>query len=73
MYLDSSPTLARRPAETPRRRGACNKPARAALRAQPARSQPANGTARRNRLDDAIVAQWLLDQVPFDHRHALSR
>ncbi len=26
---------------------------------------------RRTRVDDAIVSQWLLEQVPADHRHAL--
>jgi len=63
MYLDSSPV--RRSSETPRRRGACGKPAR---RTAP---RPVSAATRRSRLDDAIVAQWLLDQVPSDHRHAL--
>ena len=26
---------------------------------------------RRTRADDAIVAQWLLEQVPAGHRHSL--
>jgi hypothetical protein len=26
--------------------------------------------ARRTRLADAIVSQWLLEQLPSDHRHA---
>jgi hypothetical protein len=62
MYLDSSPV--RRSSETPRRRSACGEPARRTA------SRPVTAAARRSRLDDAIVAQWLLDQVPSDHRHA---
>jgi hypothetical protein len=62
MYLDSSPV--RRSSETPRRRSACGKPARRTA------SRPISAATRRSRLDEAIVAQWLLDQVPFDHRHA---
>jgi hypothetical protein len=53
MYVESSPT-ARRPAETPRRRGAQRKPAR----------QTITTAARRNRVDEAIVSQWLLEQLP---------
>ncbi len=53
MYIDSSPA-ARRPAETPRRRGAHRKLAR----------QNTAATARRIRIDEAIVSQWLLDQLP---------
>lgn len=59
MYVDSSPT-ARRSTETPRRRGARRPLTRRATVA-----------ARRSRLDDAIVSQWLLDQLPAEHRHAL--
>jgi hypothetical protein len=29
-----------------------------------------SAAARRTRLSDAIVSQWLLEQVPSDHRHA---
>lgn len=64
MYLDSSPVTARR-SETSRRRGACRKPVR-----QTRRPDTAAAAARRTRLDDAIVAQWLLDQLPTEHRHA---
>jgi hypothetical protein len=75
MYLDSSPVTARRSAETPRRRGACRKPARqtavAASSAATERPRPVSAAGRRIRLDAAIVSQWLLDQVPADHRHAL--
>jgi hypothetical protein len=77
MYLDSSPTTARRCDETPRRRGARYKPARqtaaAASTAIAARPRPVIAGARRSRLDEAIVSQWLLEQVPSDHRHALGR
>jgi hypothetical protein len=63
----TSPAAARRSAETSSRRGDCRKPARqtatAAVRAQAT-------TARRTRIDDAIVSQWLLEQVPAAHRHA---
>jgi hypothetical protein len=61
MYLDSSPVRARRSTETPRRRGGCRK-----LAAR--RPQPEITPARRSRVDDAIVAQWLLDQLPTEHR-----
>jgi hypothetical protein len=61
MYLDSSPVIARR-SETPRRRGTRRKPVRQTRR-------PDNAAARRTRVDDAIVAQWLLDQLPTERRH----
>jgi hypothetical protein len=35
------------------------------------RRRPLTAAARRARLADAIVSQWLLEQVPSDHRHAL--
>jgi hypothetical protein len=63
MYLDPSPSAARRSAESPRRRGDCRKPTHQT--AAPAdRVRPDTATARRTRLDDAIVSQWLLEQVP---------
>jgi len=34
------------------------------------RPRPAAAAARRTRLADAIVAQWVLENVPSDHRHA---
>jgi hypothetical protein len=72
MHLDSSPAAARRSAETPRRRGDCRKPA--LQTAAPAeRPQADTAITRRTRFDDAIVSQWLLEQVPADHlRHRLS-
>jgi hypothetical protein len=76
MYLDSSPVTAPRSGEIPRRRGTCRKPARqtavATSAATAGRLGPVSAAARRSRLDDAIVSQWLLDQLPSDHRHALS-
>ena len=69
MYLDSSTTAARRSAETPRRRGDCRKPARQTVIAA-GRPQRDTAAARRTRVDDAIVAQWLLEQLPSGHRHA---
>jgi hypothetical protein len=53
MYVDSSPVTQRRSTTAPRRRN----PRRAPTAA-----------ARRTRLADAIVSQWLLEQVPSDHR-----
>jgi hypothetical protein len=72
MYFDSSPAAARRSAETPRRRGDCRKPTRQTAAAAE-RSRSDTATARRTRLDDAIVSQWLLEQVPADHRMYSSR
>lgn len=63
MYLESSPAATRRSPETPRRRGDCQEPTRQTTTA---------AAARRTRLDDAIVAQWLLEQLPSDHRHSLA-
>ena len=34
------------------------------------RLRSVTAAARRTRLADAIVSQWLLEQVPSDHRHA---
>ena len=30
---------------------------------------PRRSTPRRTRLADAVISQWLLDQVPAEHRH----
>jgi hypothetical protein len=64
MYVDSSP----RSTQT-RVRSACRDDA-----PQP-RRRPTTATAaeRRIRLTDAIVSQWLLDQMPASHRHAARR
>jgi hypothetical protein len=70
MYVDSSPVTARRSADARRRRGACRKATQPI--AEAARRQPVSAAARRTRLADAIVSQWLLEQVPAEHRHALS-
>ena len=70
MFVDSSPAAARRSAETPRRRGDCRKPARQTTIAVAERPRHDTAAARRIRLDGAIVSQWLLDQLPPDHRHA---
>jgi hypothetical protein len=76
MYLESFPAAARRSAETSRRRGACRTPTHqtviARARAATDAPRPVTAAARRARVDDAIVSQWLLDQLPSDHRHALS-
>jgi hypothetical protein len=71
MHRDSSPVTARRSAETRPRRAACQNPAQQPAVATAERPQPVNAAARRSRLDDAIVSQWLLDQVPSEHRHVL--
>jgi hypothetical protein len=72
MYVDSSPVTARHSADTSRRRSACRKPtAHTAITATAARPR-VTAAARRTRLADAIVSQWLLEQVPSDHRHALA-
>jgi hypothetical protein len=68
MYLDSAPAAARRSVDSSRRRGDCNKPARQATSARAAAQ--ASTTARRARIDDAIVSQWLLDQMPSAPRVA---
>jgi hypothetical protein len=73
MYVDSSPATTRRPAGTPRphsaRRDATPQAAGATAGAE--RPRPVTAAARRTRLADAIVSQWLLEQLPSDHRHAL--
>jgi hypothetical protein len=73
MYLESSPVTARCSHEIARRRGTCRKPARqttVATAAPTRRPRPDTAAARRTRVDDAIVAQWLLEQLPSDQRHA---
>jgi hypothetical protein len=73
MYLDSSPEARRRTAATARRRGTCHQPvsqSAVAIAAPALPPRPDTAAARRTRLDDAIVAQWLLDQLPSEHRHA---
>ena len=75
MYVDSSPVTARRSADTPRLRSAIRKATThsAITRAgAPAGRPRVTAAARRTRLADAIVSQWLLEQVPSDHRHALA-
>jgi hypothetical protein len=75
MYVDSSPITARRSTGTPRlrsaRRQATRQTADATAGAGPLESVTA--AARRIRLADAIVSQWLLEQLPTDHRHALRK
>jgi hypothetical protein len=68
MYVDSSPVTTRRPARSPRLRPA----RRGTHQTAGGRARPApSAAARRTRLADAIVSQWLLEQVPSEHRHAL--
>jgi hypothetical protein len=71
MYVDSSPVTARRSADTSRRRSACHKATPQTAIATAGRMRPVTAAARRTRLADAIVSQWLLEQVPSDHRHSL--
>jgi hypothetical protein len=66
MYVNSSTRTARRSADARRRRSNHRDTAR-----QPGGARPVTAAARRTRLADAIVSQWLLEQVPSDHRHAL--
>ena len=68
MYVDS-PALTTRPSDTttsPRNpdREATGRTASAGL---------VTVAARRARLADAIVSQWLLEQLPADHRSASNR
>ena len=71
MYLESSPATTRRSPETSRR-GDCRKPTRQTTNAPAERPRRDIAAARRSRLDDAIVSQWLLEQLPSDHRTALA-
>lgn len=75
MYVDSSPASMRRSAGTLRLRGARREPIpqTANAIASVGRLRPVSAAARRTRLADAIISQWLLEQVPSDHRHALRR
>jgi hypothetical protein len=59
MYVDSSPAPTRHFARTARREA----------NAQTAASRPsATAAARRTRLADAVVSQWLLEQLPTERR-----
>ena len=73
MYVDSSPVTTQRSADTRRVRSAFRKatPQTATTSAPARRPRPASAAARRTRLADAIISQWLLEQVPSDHRHAV--
>jgi hypothetical protein len=74
MYVDSSHVTARRSADTPHLRSAWREATpETGISAKAGRRRPvsATATARRTRVTDAIVSQWLLDQVPADHRRAL--
>jgi hypothetical protein len=74
MYVDSSPVTSRRFADTLHLRSARREAtSEIGNRTKVARRRPASATetARRTRVTDAIVSQWLLDQVPAEHRHAL--
>jgi hypothetical protein len=66
VYADSSPLTARRSLENQPRRRACQKPA--PQTAAPVERSRTVQAARRSRLDDAIVAQWLLDQTGVSRR-----
>jgi hypothetical protein len=72
MYVDSPPVTTRRSADNPRlpsaRRDATPQ---TDASAGAARLRPGTVAARRTRVADAIVSQWLLEQLPSDHRHAL--
>jgi hypothetical protein len=73
MYVDSSPVTTRRSAGTRRLRNARREttPQTANATAGAGRLRPVSAAARRIRLADAIISQWLLEQLPSDHRHAL--
>jgi hypothetical protein len=62
MYVDSSPVTARRSA---RQNGVRRH------NPTPETTIVDSAASRRTRLADAIVSQWLLEQVPPEHRHAL--
>jgi hypothetical protein len=73
MYVDSTVT-ARRSVGTPRLRSVAGRSATAQTASDSGtagRLRPVSAAARRTRLADAIVSQWLLEQVPSDHRHAV--
>jgi hypothetical protein len=71
MYVDSSPVITRRSTGTHRVRVARRKAITQTANAR--RRRPVSAAARRTRLADAIISQWLLEQVPSDHRRALRR
>ena len=68
MYIDS-PALTTRPSDST---ASPRKPDREATRRAADAKRPRSATvaARRTRLADAIVSQWLLEQLPADHRGA---
>ena len=74
MYVDSSPVTARRSAGTGRLRSVSGRAARSQTAIAGPRGtagrRPSSAAARRTRLADAIVSQWLLEQLPSDRRHA---
>jgi hypothetical protein len=71
MYVDSSPATTRRSAGTPRLRSDCRETSPQTANATARRTRPVSAAARRTRLADAIISQWLLEQLPSDYRHAL--
>jgi hypothetical protein len=73
MFVDSSPIAARRATGIRRLRSVAGRKATPQTAVAGARLRPVSAAARRTRLADAIVSQWLLEQVPSDHRHALRR
>jgi hypothetical protein len=75
MYVDSSLITARRFTGTPRLRSARRQatPETAGATAGVGPRESVTAAARRTRLADAIVSQWLLEQLPTDHRHALRK
>jgi hypothetical protein len=70
MYVDSSPATTRRSAGVPRRPGTRREASPQTADAAARRMGPVTAAARRARLADAIVSQWLLEQLPSDHRDA---
>ena len=71
MYLDSSPLTTRRSAGTRRRRSARRDATPEPANATAGAARPGPVAARRTRMADAIVSQWLLEQLPSDRRHVL--
>ena len=71
MYVDSYAAPTRRSAGVPHLRSARREASPQTANA--GRPRPATVAARRTRVADAIVSQWLLEQLPSDHRHASDR